>query len=603
MKMASRALKTYLANRSEAPRATAANVFVADLFTFVVGGGRIVLNERHILESTTTTVVPPILFGMGAKFYQDLGVRKAGVVFNPAATYAKGAVVFSQTMLFVSLSDGNIGHTPGSQVSTGDGSAYWGPGGVDADAFQFTTGSPGAGQYSVDESTGIYTFNASDEQSVLNISYVFQVGATYGLIPPTVIRLCTGDRNLTLWGKTFYAGGYNNNPGGAPYPTIERGKSECKVGMEVAQQDIELKATADCTIDGVPILARAVQGYFDGAATYVQRVFMGTWGKPIGAAALLEDGVVILFNGSVAPVEGGRSSVKMTIKAQTELLDIMMPRTLYQPGCRWNLFDAGCGLNPFDFRVNGVEGSPVVVIANANNSRTTFQTNLGNDPSFGPPIAPPATFALTLGNTSGGGSDPTSRMMWVVYTWIGRNGETTASPFGTYNLNPNDRLTVTFPSPWPPVAANAVGWNLYVGMALGDYQLQDLGVDGWHLDSSTYTEPSGGATQGIHPPLINNSGYFDQGVIAFLSGANAGVSRTVSQYLLDTSTGNMTVTVVPPLSDIPAGGDLFQIFPGCDKSWVTCGGGGDPTRNGTGKFNNAANFGGFPFIPDPAQVI
>jgi hypothetical protein len=397
--------------------------------------------------------------------------------------------------------------------------------------------------------------------------------------------------------------------------------------MEVAQQDIELKATADCTIDGVPILARAVQGYFDGAATYVQRVFMGTWGKPIGAAALLEDGVVILFNGSVAPVEGGRSSVKMTIKAQTELLDIMMPRTLYQPGCRWNLFDAGCGLNPFDFRVNSASvGVPIVVAYDSRspNSRTTFLTSLGDvvdpDPpyaqTFGPPIAhpalapvdnhaspvPPHSSTLLLSNTNGGGSDPTSRLMWVVYTWLSKNGETTASPFGTCNISPNDRLTVTFPSGWPTAVELGAtgGWNLYVGMALGDYQLQTLGVDGWHLSGNTYTEPSGGATQGIHPPLVNNSGYFDQGIIAFLSGVNAGVSRTVSQYLLDITTGKMTVTVVPPLPNIPEAGDLFQIFPGCDKSWATCSG---AKFRSSSDFSKPPYFGGFPFIPDPAQVV
>jgi uncharacterized phage protein (TIGR02218 family) len=76
---------------------------------------------------------------------------------------------------------------------------------------------------------------------------------------------------------------------------------------------------------------------------------------------------------------------------------------------------------------------------------------------------------------------------------------------------------------------------------------------------------------------------YDQGTITFESGANVGVSRTVRQ---STTSG---LTLSRPLDYLPTAGDNFVVYKGCDKTMATC----------QARFNNLANFRGFPFVPPP----
>lgn len=81
--------------------------------------------------------------------------------------------------------------------------------------------------------------------------------------------------------------------------------------------------------------------------------------------------------------------------------------------------------------------------------------------------------------------------------------------------------------------------------------------------------------------------WFDLGVVAFTSGANAGVSRTVKSY---GSAG--AFTLIAPFPYAPAVGDTFSAYPGCNQTKDTC----------SGKFANLARFRGQPFIPVPETV-
>lgn len=80
------------------------------------------------------------------------------------------------------------------------------------------------------------------------------------------------------------------------------------------------------------------------------------------------------------------------------------------------------------------------------------------------------------------------------------------------------------------------------------------------------------------------AGYFDQGVITFTSGLNAGLKRTVKRY--DPATG---FTFALPLPVAPAAGDTISVFAGCDKTLATC----------RTKFANEGKFRGFPWVPNP----
>jgi len=81
---------------------------------------------------------------------------------------------------------------------------------------------------------------------------------------------------------------------------------------------------------------------------------------------------------------------------------------------------------------------------------------------------------------------------------------------------------------------------------------------------------------------------FQQGSITFTSGVNAGVTATVGSAVAGTS-----LTLLYPLESVPATGDGFTVYYGCDHTPGTC----------QAKFNNLANFRGFPFVPPPQMAV
>ena len=81
--------------------------------------------------------------------------------------------------------------------------------------------------------------------------------------------------------------------------------------------------------------------------------------------------------------------------------------------------------------------------------------------------------------------------------------------------------------------------------------------------------------------LTQADGWFNQGVIKFTSGRNAGLSRTVKEH----KNGRLSFALRLPVP--PQSGDVFKIYPGCDKRQETCG----------KKFDNIVHFRGFPYIP------
>ena len=81
--------------------------------------------------------------------------------------------------------------------------------------------------------------------------------------------------------------------------------------------------------------------------------------------------------------------------------------------------------------------------------------------------------------------------------------------------------------------------------------------------------------------LTQADGWFNQGVIKFTSGRNAGLSRTVKEH----KGGRLSFALRLPSP--PQSGDVFKIYPGCDKRQETCG----------RKFENIVHFRGFPYIP------
>ncbi|VAX45445.1 Uncharacterised protein [Acinetobacter calcoaceticus] len=87
--------------------------------------------------------------------------------------------------------------------------------------------------------------------------------------------------------------------------------------------------------------------------------------------------------------------------------------------------------------------------------------------------------------------------------------------------------------------------------------------------------------------LSQPQGWFTQGVVEFLEGANIGIKRTVRLH----EAGALLLTL--PLLDMPEIGEAIRVYPGCDKRLDTC----------TNRFNNRARFRGAPFVPVPETSV
>ncbi len=242
---------------------------------------------------------------------------------------------------------------------------------------------------------------------------------------------------------------YNGNTYLANSVRVEGLKYKAAVGLEVDRQQITCIALATDTVAGGASFLQALRdGSFDGCEIERDRVFFS---DRLGGTAI---GGVTLFKGRLGVVdEIGRTSARLTVNSDLCLLDIDMPRNVYQPTCLHTLYDSGCTLVQNAFGTNGTVGA---------------------------------------GST-----------------------------------------------------ASAINWT--------------------------------GA----------NANYV-QGSITFTSGVNAGATASVASV-----DPGVSLALIYPLESVPAVGDAFTVYYGCDHTPGTC----------QSKFNNFANFRGFPYVPQPQMAI
>jgi uncharacterized phage protein (TIGR02218 family) len=105
--------------------------------------------------------------------------------------------------------------------------------------------------------------------------------------------------------------------------------------------------------------------------------------------------------------------------------------------------------------------------------------------------------------------------------------------------------------------------------------------------ANSLTAQAGSTANKILTTSGQAAGYFDNGQLVFTSGPNSGVTKAIRQFL-----GGI-IYFNSPLPYPPNAGDTFLAYPGCDKTQSTC----------TTKFNNLANFEGFPYVPAPETAI
>jgi hypothetical protein len=130
-----------------------------------------------------------------------------------------------------------------------------------------------------------------------------------------------------------------------------------KIGLDVDTWQVICAPSPQATVGNQPFLAALRAGALDGAVVAVDRAFIDNRAGLSYAPRLAPLGVVNIFTGRVAEVDLGRSNAVISINSHLELLNQNMPRNLYQAGCRWTLFDAGCGLAAAGFATSGAVAS------------------------------------------------------------------------------------------------------------------------------------------------------------------------------------------------------------------------------------------------------
>lgn len=373
---------------------------------------------------------------------------------------------------------------------------------------------------------------------------------TFTLTDGTVLRFTSWNQDITADGNTFSSSiGWT------------RTQSKLTVGLTADTIDLTLQATPQNLVNGTALIASIASGAWDGAQCAINRAFMPTPGDTSA-------GTVLVFSGQVGNItEVGRIQCQMQAVSKLLLLNVGMPKDLFQPSCRHTLFDGGCTLSRASFQTTGTcsAGSTASLVE-------TGQTATGA-------IAGPTSAPSLSSHMQSGVSLPANITYYVVVTYVTAYGETLPSPEASLFVAPtNGILSVAS----PPSATGVTGWNVYVGGgALGEERQNGAPLS---IGSNYNMAPNGIYQSGVVPPVAASNGWWALGVIAFTSGANAGLKRVI-----EGSDSSGAVQLRIPLPVAPAAGDSYVLTPGCDKQMSTCG----------HKFSNLIHFGGMPFIPVP----
>ena len=150
-----------------------------------------------------------------------------------------------------------------------------------------------------------------------------------------VLRYAGADIPLSWGGNTF-----------VPF-RFKRGNTRVVIGVEVDSLNLDFLVGAEDMISGVPYPRFVQNGGFDGASVKLERAFLSSWSAPIV-------GVLWMFSGRMAEVRPTRTETKVVVKSSLELLNVQMPRNLYQPRCGFTLYDQGCGVSKAAFKATSV---------------------------------------------------------------------------------------------------------------------------------------------------------------------------------------------------------------------------------------------------------
>jgi len=207
----------------------------------------------------------------------------------------------------------------------------------------------------------------SGEQFIMADLYTFTlVGGA------TILRYSAAPTPIVANGYLFAVG-----------PKFERSKTKVVIGTQVDEFDIKIYPEATDVVGSTPFLEVAWQGQFDGGLVQLERAFMGADAGGYGDTSA---GTVILFSGRISDIDCSRTGVEMKCRSHLELLNIQMPRRLWQSSCTHVFGDAMCLFN---------RSSLAAMFSAANGSTTTV---IQGAPTTATPYAQGTIIGITGGN-------------------------------------------------------------------------------------------------------------------------------------------------------------------------------------------------------------
>jgi len=162
---------------------------------------------------------------------------------------------------------------------------------------------------------------------------------TLTLAGGAVFRWSGCDLQITGAGHTWTIG-----------PGLERSRVRFTVGVDVDTLQLKITDNVGTTINGQALVPFIRAGGLNGARLQLDRAYWGVTDQaPVGA--------LLWFVGRVADIKVDRYGADISIKSDLELLDVMVPRDVYQAGCLNTLFDSACGAVRASYLVSGTASS------------------------------------------------------------------------------------------------------------------------------------------------------------------------------------------------------------------------------------------------------
>jgi uncharacterized phage protein (TIGR02218 family) len=183
-------------------------------------------------------------------------------------------------------------------------------------------------------SAALVALLADSEQFIMADLY------TFTLVGGSLLRYSAAPSAISANGHTFVLG-----------PKFERSRTKVVIGTQVDELEVRVYPEPTDLIGDLPFMEAAWQGQLDGALLQLERAFMPTYGDT-------SPGTVVLFAGRISDIDCSRSGIELKCRSHLELLNIQIPRRLWQascthvfggPMCRFdreslsNTFSAGAG--------------------------------------------------------------------------------------------------------------------------------------------------------------------------------------------------------------------------------------------------------------------